>query len=596
MKHLISLLEVGYEGIQYLNNRINDGELSYSDITLLDNFEELFSKICGVINQNSNVLNRVNDITNNLLYYIEQLKINAEKNQITFFYDFRFHFCSLFYILEYEIAYIVEKYVKKEDYPHLYQDEKKVDHNEILKKGENCRFKVSVILLAYNNLKFTRDCVESILDNSKDVDYELILVDNGSTDGTKEYFNSIKGAKVISLKYNLHVVKGFNIGLMAAEGKYCAAVCNDFIFTSNWLNNLIKCIESDPKIGYVSPGATFISNMQQISIPFTTKDEFQCKAKEYNLSNPQKWEERVVLLPNVLFCPTALIEAIGYYDTRYYRGEFLDDDISFRIRRAGYKLIYCADTVTHHYGSLTTTSDHQKNSMEEGRKTFIEKYGFDAWDDARVNSAYFSVNFNFSCPKKILGIDVKCGATILQIKNKIWSTYGVKPSVYTITTNKKYYIDLCSISERAFFTESLSSWPEGLSSQVDLVYIETPIDCCSDNIDIIFKNLSKVMSQNGQLILMVNNNYSIESLYAALNSSSILHNRKIFIQNDFCLQAEIYGFYVSSITNLSIPRSTTNNDIAENLARHIASGKESGSKQVEKILKTSYQLYQFIYR
>lgn len=67
------------------------------------------------------------------------------------------------------------------------------------------------------------------------MDYELILVNNGSNDGTKEYFESISGAKVINLKYNLHLVKGFNIGLMAAEGKYCAAVCNDFIFTPNWL-------------------------------------------------------------------------------------------------------------------------------------------------------------------------------------------------------------------------------------------------------------------------------------------------------------------------------------------------------------------------
>lgn len=126
--------------------------------------------------------------------------------------------------------------------------------------------------------------------------------------------------------------------------------------------------------------------MQQISVPFETIDDFLEKARVFNNSDPSKWEERVVLLPNVLCSPTALLEKIGYYDTRFYRGEFLDDDISFRIRRAGYKLVYCGDTVTHHYGSITTVSDHLTNSLDEGRKTFVDKYGLDAWLDARMNS------------------------------------------------------------------------------------------------------------------------------------------------------------------------------------------------------------------
>ena len=137
-------------------------------------------------------------------------------------------------------------------------------------------------------------------------------------------------------------------------------------------------MESDSKIGYASPGATSISNLQQISIPFTSIERFQEKAGKFNSSDPRKWEERVVLLPNVLCCPTALLQCIGYYDTRFYRGEFADDDISFRIRRAGYQLVYCGDTVTHHYGSVTTAQDHQNNSFQEGKETFFQKYGLDA--------------------------------------------------------------------------------------------------------------------------------------------------------------------------------------------------------------------------
>ena len=370
---LMDSLKVGREGIMYLESCINKGEINLSDLSLLDDLTDLLDLIENVVEKVTKP-QRVKEINSNIKFYIESLKNSVVIEDVeSFLYNFRFHFKSLYRILEYEVAYILENDIDKYQYPELYPDINTIDHNIIMEKGNESRFKVSIVLLAYNNINYTRDCVESIIKHTNNIDYELILVDNGSTDGTKEYFESIPNAKVIHLKYNIHLVKGFNIGLMAAEGKYSAAVCNDFIFTPNWLYNLILCIESDPTIGFVSPGATSISNMQQIDIPFNSKEEFEKEAERYNVSNSRKWEERVVLLPNVLCCPTALLDSIGYYDTRFYRGEFLDDDISFRIRRAGYKLIYCGDTITHHYGSLTTSIDHQSNSLEEGRKTFYEK-------------------------------------------------------------------------------------------------------------------------------------------------------------------------------------------------------------------------------
>ncbi|MFS0821629.1 glycosyltransferase family 2 protein [Bacillus sp. 1P02SD] len=593
---ILGILQVGHEGIHYLEDCIQRGELSLSDLTVLDTMVELLEAIENVTAQVL-IPNRVNEINANIRFYIEQLKQSAiNENVEKFVYDFRFHFRSLFRILEFEIAYIVENFVNKADYPHFYPDVGTVDHADIALRGEKAHCKVSVVLLAYNNLSYTRDCVESILKNTDDVEYELILVDNGSTDGTKEYFDSILGAKVIHLKYNMHVVKGFNIGLMAAEGKYCAAVCNDFIFTPNWLKNLIICIESDRDIGYVSPGATSISNMQQISIPFSSKEEFQEKAREYNVSDPAKWEERVVLLPNVLCCPTALLDRIGYYDTRFFRGEFADDDISFRIRRAGYKLIYCADTVTYHYGSLTTANDHQTNSLEEGRKTFVDKYCLDAWLDARMTSAYLNIDYShLSNVRSILGVDVKCGATLLQIKNRIWSNYEIKPDLSVCTTEQKYEIDVNSISENTFLFNNFYQFPKELIGKIDLVYIEKPLDCYSDDLNIIFNSLSKVMNTNGKLIFMVNNSISIEALYEQLNSSHSIHNQKIYIRDMVCLQARKYGFEQISITNFIQERSPASNQIVGELAKLLSNGEELQMKYLESLFLSNFAMYQMNY-
>jgi GT2 family glycosyltransferase len=594
---LLEIMESGNEGILYLERCINKGELTLADIQVLDSINELISVLENAIDGMSTP-NRVKEINANLKYYIEELKLNVSNENIErFLYDFQFHFRSLFKILEFEIAFLVENYVSKRDYPRLYPEIGSVNHEDIIERGKQAACKVSVVLLAFNNLDYTRNCVESILENTDDVEYELILVDNGSTDGTKEYFDSITGAKVIHLKYNIHLVKGFNIGLMAAEGKYSAAVCNDFIFTPNWLSNLLICIESDSKIGFVSPGATSISNMQQISIPFISIEDFQNRAREYNVSDSSKWEERVVLLPNVLCCPTALLERIGYYDTRFFRGEFLDDDISFRIRRAGYKLIYCADTVAHHYGSLTTATDHMTNSLDEGRKTFVDKYGLDAWLDARMNQSYLEMDYSqLSNVKTILGIEVKCGATLLQIKNRIRSEFGINPQISTCMMEQKYERDLRSISENVFLLETLLQIPEELNGMIDLIYIEKTLDSFSEGLDDIFKSLSRIMSQNGRVVFMINNHISIESLYEMLNYSYSLHNRKIYIRDILCKQAEDFGFEGISVINMKQARSPQGIQTIDDLSKFLAGDRVSETNYLRSLLSYNLELYQMSYQ
>ncbi|MDK8183528.1 glycosyltransferase [Paenibacillus sp. UMB4589-SE434] len=594
---ILEMLQTGYEGIQYLEDCIQQGELNLSNITVFNNIVELVD-ILESVTADVSVPHRVKEINANIRYYIEKMKQDITDDNVNLFlYDFKFHFCSLFRVLEFEIAYIVENLVDKHTYPRFFPEVGTIDNDDIASQGEKALCKVSVILLAYNNLEYTQQCVESILLNTDNVEYELILVNNGSTDGTKQYFDSISGAKVIHLEYNIHLVKGFNMGLMAAEGKYCAAVCNDFIFTPNWLSNLMICIESDSRIGFVSPGATSITNMQQISIPFNSIEEFQEEAREYNVSDPSKWEERVVLLPNVLCCPTALLDRIGYYDTRYYRGEFLDDDISFRIRRAGYKLVYCADTVTHHYGSITTASDHQTNSMEEGRKTFVDRYGLDAWLDARMNLAYLNLDFSkLSDVKTILGIDVKCGATLLQISNEIWSRFGIRPELSICTTEDKYVTDIKSIAGSASVIDSFKHIPEEFNGKMDLVFVEKPLDCYEDDLEIMFSRLAQVMSATGKIIFMVNNSISIEALFEMLNASPSLHNRKIYIRDLICSHSRLHGFEPSSIINIVPTRSAESNQTIKDIAQFLAGGKESETKYVESLLYTNFVLYQMSYK
>jgi len=105
----------------------------------------------------------------------------------------------------------------------------------------------SIIILCCNELDYNRQCLESVLQHTRGP-YELILVDNGSTDGTSEYLKEIQGkaepARVIIMRNekNVGFPAGCNQGLTKARGRYLVFLNNDTIVTNGWLEGLIASL------------------------------------------------------------------------------------------------------------------------------------------------------------------------------------------------------------------------------------------------------------------------------------------------------------------------------------------------------------------
>jgi O-antigen biosynthesis protein len=365
---------------------------------------------------------------------------------------------------------------------------------------------VSIVVLAYNHLEYTKICIESIFKYTSHINYELITINNGSTDGTKKYLNSLKHKKKIDFVENVGPTNGFNAGVQAAAGEYTACVCNDIVLTSNWMDNLLKCIRSDEKIGFVTPGASSVSNCQRINGQYSNLIEMQQFAKEYNVSDPRKWEERLRLMPCVLLTRTELLAQIGFYDPTFYFGEFGDDDFSFRVRRAGYKLIYARDTFIYHFGSITTDIEHKKlKSLEVSRKLFMEKYGVDSWDDANFNPGLVDMlRFDKHDNISILGINTMCGGTPLQIKNRFKENGVPDVSIYNYTEVEKYVTDLKTVSDEVAFGKLEKLYEIYEPKAFDYIIIEKGLEQCTD-LDEISGNMRKLLKDEGQLILKINN-------------------------------------------------------------------------------------------
>ena len=155
------------------------------------------------------------------------------------------------------------------------------------------KYDVSIVVLAYNKLEYTKQCVESLLKNlPQNVTYEIIFINHGSSDGTKEYFESKKPDKQIDISVN-----GGGLGCIyrIVEGEFTIMISNDVIVGHNSLENLIKCIKSDDKIAWAVPSTPNISNLQSIYSNYSNIDEFNEFTKKNNISDCFRWEQRVRL-------------------------------------------------------------------------------------------------------------------------------------------------------------------------------------------------------------------------------------------------------------------------------------------------------------
>ena len=157
---------------------------------------------------------------------------------------------------------------------------------------------VSIIVQAYGNLEKTKRCVDSILRYTANVNYELILIDNGSTDETLEYFKSVTWDKKKIFRFTKNIGAGFPVTTMGLSqfAKFICVVPNDLIVTSCWMENLLTCMKSDDRIGMVTPISSNTSNLQCVEFPYSDYEEMQEIARKINQANPAKWQDRLRLI------------------------------------------------------------------------------------------------------------------------------------------------------------------------------------------------------------------------------------------------------------------------------------------------------------
>lgn len=337
------------------------------------------------------------------------------------------------------------------------------------------KYDISIVVLAYNKLEYTRQCVESLLYNlPESLRYELIFVNHGSSDGTKEYFDSKAPNKQLDISVNGGGASAF---CRIVEGEFTLMLSNDVIVGSHAIENLYTCICSDPTIAWVVATTPNISNLQTIPANYNTINEFYEFAVQNNQSDPFRWEQRTRLCNpidirrNSVFYSSSGLCMNGRFHS-FGANSFPDDRTSLLLRRHGYKMVLAKDAYCHHFGSITLKNEIEQQDEKEyyfnGRKEFYRAYGVDPWGTGCCFATPFMkrVVGNDDEHVNILGINCGLGANSLKIKEQLKEfCHNVDVTLHNITDHEQFLPDLEGISDRADMVSNLEELKQYLGER-----------------------------------------------------------------------------------------------------------------------------------
>ncbi len=245
---------------------------------------------------------------------------------------------------------------------------------------------VSIVIPVFNKALYTFNCLMSVLRNTEGIEYEVIVVDNASTDETSEMLSKIENIRVIKNSENLGFVDACNRGAKDAKGRFLHFLNNDTVVLNGWLSSLIKTLEKYSRAGAVGSKLIYPNYKIQEAGGIVWKDASAWNYGKFD--DPDKPEYNYVR--EVDYCSAAslmirknLFEQIGGFDRRFSPAYWEDTDLCFSIRSLGYRVLLQPSSVVIHFEGVSAgrnTASGMKRHQDLNKPKFIEK-----WSDELEN-------------------------------------------------------------------------------------------------------------------------------------------------------------------------------------------------------------------
>ncbi|MEP6636586.1 MAG: glycosyltransferase [Acidobacteriota bacterium] len=235
---------------------------------------------------------------------------------------------------------------------------------------------VSVIIPVFNQVDFTQACLASLQEFSDDVKFEVVVVDDCSTDATKDIVGALPGIVYLRNDSNVGFVASCNRGAEKASGTYLAFLNNDTTVMAGSLRSLLETFSLEPQAGLVGSKLIYPDGRLQEAGGIVWQDgsgwnrgKFQdAAAPEYNyLREVDYCSAASIMIPKSLF------EKLGGFEERYRPAYYEDTDLAFKVAQSGHKVLYQPLSVVIHYEGITGGTDTAagtKKHQEINRQTF----------------------------------------------------------------------------------------------------------------------------------------------------------------------------------------------------------------------------------
>ncbi|NSB12955.1 glycosyltransferase [Clostridium beijerinckii] len=383
--------------------------------------------------------------------------------------------------------------------------------------------KTSIVLLTYNKLDYTKLCIDSIKKYTKKGTYEIIVVDNNSSDGTRIWLKEQKDIKVILSNENLGFPGGCNIGIKVAEkDNDILLLNNDTIVTPRYLENLQNCLYSDDLIGAVGAVSNSCANYQAIKVNYESIEEMINFSEKFNISDPAKWEQKVRLIGFCMLIKGHVLEKVGLLDEVFFPGNFEDDDLGYRIQSEGYKLMLCNDTFIHHFGSTSFKENMDKftSLLRENSIKFINKWGFNSEENSFVNFNIINKIDSKKSNINVLHIGNDTGALLykIQYKYKNAKLYGMNDNQITSKILSNFVgVKMINIDEKILYPEEY----------FDYIIVTDTLEK-SKAPRTALRKLIKLLRRNGKVIVTIKNSNFYEEFIKVLMGSVNFKDKRLY--------------------------------------------------------------------
>lgn len=241
--------------------------------------------------------------------------------------------------------------------------------------GEGSDPRVSVIIPVYNKAEFTEQCLYGLVANTEeDPDYEVILVDNGSTDWTIYLTHAFEGdLRVLRNDENQGFARANNQGAQAARGEYLVFLNNDTVPHPGWLREMVRLADADPQVGIVGAKLLYPESgqIQHAGLEMVNGiPEHVFRGAEGDDPRVNQVRDLDMVTGACLMISRELFAELGGFDVGFLNG-VEDIDLCLRVRELGRRVVYCPTSVVDHHEG---TTEGRFDRVQENLQRFVQKW------------------------------------------------------------------------------------------------------------------------------------------------------------------------------------------------------------------------------